>query len=96
VPINTTINILSDSAVEMIPSIIFHRAPKNIRHVHLLKRSIVEELQNHSIPLMRLDIDSHNDTHVFPQMNYKDVLVKLKKLFDPNTVIAPGRYIPQA
>src|SRR5262249_10474812 len=95
VSINTTINILSDSAVEMVSSIIFHRAPENIRHVHLLKRSIVEELQSHSIPLMRLDIDSHSDTHIFPQMNYKDVLVKLKKLFDPNALIAPGQYIPQ-
>jgi len=96
VPINTTINILSDSAVEMVSSILFNRTPESICHAHLLKRSIVEELQNHGIPLMRLDIDSQNDMHVFPQTNYKEVLVKLQNLFDPNNIIAPGRYIPQA
>jgi 4-cresol dehydrogenase (hydroxylating) len=94
VPINTTINILSDSAVEMISSIIFQRAPEHIRYAHLLKKSIIEALQNHDIPLMRIDIDSQNDAHVFPEKNYNEVLMKLKNLFDPNMVIAPGRYIP--
>jgi 4-cresol dehydrogenase (hydroxylating) len=95
VPINTTINIISDSAVEMVSSILFYRVPEHIRYAHLLKKSMVEELQNHDIPLMRLDIDSQNDTYIFPQTNYKEVLMKLKNLFDPNAIIAPGRYIPR-
>jgi hypothetical protein len=94
VPINTTINIISDSAVEMVSSIIFPRVKEYIRHAHLLKKSIVEELQSHGIPLMRLDIDAQHDTNVFPETNYREMLMKLKNLFDPNTIIAPGRYIP--
>jgi 4-cresol dehydrogenase (hydroxylating) len=96
IPINTTINVLSESAVEMVSSIIFRRAPESIRQAHLLKKRLVEAFYHHDIPLMRLDIDAQNDTQVFLQANYKDVLVQLKHLFDPNLIIAPGRYIPQA
>jgi 4-cresol dehydrogenase (hydroxylating) flavoprotein subunit len=95
VPINATINILSEHAIEMVSSILFDRTRESSERAHMVKHAILEELGRRDIPLMRLDIDSQN-AEIFTEKNYRDVLVKLKRLFDPNEVIAPGRYIPRA
>jgi len=94
--INTTINILSAEAVEMVSSMMFGRTREDIEQAHALKRGLVRELARRGIALMRLDIDSQSDTEIFTQESYRDVLVRLKRLFDPNNIIAPGRYIPEA
>ncbi len=94
--INATINILSEHAVEMVSSIIFDRTRDGIEKAHVLKEAILEELKRHGISLMRLDLDSQNDTNLFTQKSYRDLLVKLKHTFDPNNIIAPGRYVPPA
>ena len=95
VAINTTLNLLSDTAVEMVSSILFDRTPEQIQRVHAVKRDVMERLGRHDVPLMRLDIDAQNDGGLFADESYRDLLVRLKRLFDPNGVIAPGRYIPQ-
>jgi 4-cresol dehydrogenase (hydroxylating) len=94
VRINATINIISDSAVELMSSIIFSRTPEHIKKAHMLKNSLLEALKKQGIPLMKLDIDSQHDPQLFAQKSYQDLLVNLKHLFDPNKIIAPGRYIP--
>ena len=96
VPINTTINILSANAVEMVSSFMFARTPADIEHAHALKRDLIQSLRRHDLPLMRLDIDSQADPDTFTEGRYRDLLVRLKGLFDPNNIIAPGRYIPRA
>jgi 4-cresol dehydrogenase (hydroxylating) len=95
-PINTTLNILSDSAVEMVSSIVFARTPESTRQAHDCKQHLIAALRQHGIPLMRLDIDAQDDPQLFLQMPYQEVLIQLKQLFDPHAIIAPGRYLPQA
>ena len=94
-PINATINILSEHCVEMVCSVRFARTPDEIRQAHLLKRSLVEELLAREVPLMRLDIDAQDTAAASFQPTYRDLLVRLKALFDPNGIIAPGRYLPE-
>jgi len=94
-PINTTINLMSESAVEMVSSILFRRTPACTARAHRLKRALVAELRERGIPLMRLDIDSQADSTLFPDPGYRGLLRTLKRAFDPNHVLAPGRYIPR-
>src|SRR5262249_44731491 len=96
VAINATINILSEHAVELVSSIIFDRTAKGIEQAHALKKRILEELARRDISLMRLDLDSQNDPRLFTERSYRDALLKLKHTFDPNNILAPGRYIPRA
>ena len=95
-PINATINILSEHCVELVCSVRFARTPNEIRHAHLLKRSLVEELLAREVPLMRLDIDAQDTAASSLQPTYRNLLVRLKALFDPNGIIAPGRYLPES
>ena len=94
--INTTINLVSEHAIELVTSVLFDRTPAAIAQAHTLKRSLVEELARAGIPLMRLDVDSQREAPAFAQDSYRDLLARLKRLFDPNAVIAPGRYVPRA
>lgn len=94
--INTTLNILSDTAVEMVSSIVFERDSESVRRAHDCKQHLIVALQQQSIPLMRLDIDAQNNPRLFLPTPYQEVLIQLKDLFDPHAIIAPGRYLPQA
>jgi len=94
VAINTTINLLSDTAVEMVSSILFERSPGSIDRAHAVRGDALEELSRHGVLLMRLDVDAQKSLDVFTDKSYREVLVSLKRLFDPNGIIAPGRYIP--
>lgn len=95
VPINTTINLLSEQAAEMVSSVLFSRTPESVARAHALRRALLDELHRQDLPLMRLDVDSQNDPGLFPEAGYRAVLLKLKRLFDPAGILAPGRYIPQ-
>ena len=95
-PINTTMNILSDSAVEMISSIVFTRDPESTCQAHACKQYLTSVFRQNGIPLMRLDIDAQDDSQLFLQDAYQETLIQLKQLFDPQAIIAPGRYIAQS
>lgn len=95
-PINATINILSEHCVEMVCSVRFERTPDEIQKAHRLKRSLMEELAAREVALMRLDIDAQDTAAASFQPTYRDLLVRLKRLFDPNGIIAPGRYLPES
>jgi 4-cresol dehydrogenase (hydroxylating) len=96
IPINATINILSEHCVEMVCSVRFARVPDEIRHAHRLKRSLLAELAARDVPLMRLDIDAQDAAAAAFEPAYRDLLVRLKRLFDPSGIIAPGRYLPES
>ena len=96
VRINTTINLLSERAAEMVSSVRFSRTDVASAHAHAMRRALLDELRRQDLPLMRLDVDAQNDPGLFSAAEYRDTLVKLKRLFDPNGILAPGRYIPRA
>jgi hypothetical protein len=45
---------------------------------------------------MRLDVDTQRETATWGQDSYRELLVQLKRVFDPHGVIAPSRYVPRA
>jgi len=61
-------------------------------HAMRCQNDVIQELDKNEIPQVRLGVNSMDWVdHASP--NYKELLLSIKKVCDPNMIISPGRYI---
>lgn len=86
------INILTERKVYLIGSIIYDRQKKDQDEKAIkCKNEILSFFMKQGYYPYRLDINSMNYLN-FADNNYRLLIKKLKKLFDPNSILSLGRY----
>ncbi|WP_415062863.1 FAD-binding oxidoreductase [Bdellovibrio sp.] len=90
-----TLNLVTPQVVEAVISIHYERDVKEqVDKVHNLVRRMTENLNDLGYPQYRTNI-AMMDLVVDSKSDYWQVVKRLKSVFDPKGVIAPGRYCPE-
>ncbi len=93
IEVNTTFNVLSANAIDVVTSIRFNRSEKEkVQLVHKVLDELHIAFKEAKYYPYRCDIDHQTKELLYEDETYYDVLKKLKQAFDPNGILSPGRY----
>jgi len=93
VDINTTFNIISANAIDLVTSIRFDRSCLEERNnIHKILDHLHKSFNELGFYPYRLDIDHQTKQNVYIDKNYVKLLQSIKNIFDPQGIISPGRY----
>jgi 4-cresol dehydrogenase (hydroxylating) len=84
---------MSARAISFLISIWFARDPRGIAQVRAMRSALLAELSTHGFYPARAGIDFHAAALDHCGPSHVDGLLKIKRVLDPNQIIAPGRYV---
>lgn len=90
--ISLSIKCPKEKSIDLNVSIRFPRSKPDITQAHSLQQGLMDAFKELGILNYRYGIE-HTNQKLFHDPTYREVLTKLKYLFDPNNIVAPGRYI---
>ncbi|MFE0025998.1 FAD-binding oxidoreductase [Amycolatopsis sp. NPDC059021] len=87
-------NVISQHSTNMVVQVPFVREPDAIERAHALRTTAREAFLRAGFPVYRSNIDQQDSELTARSAGYRDEpLGGLKDLFDPDGIIAPGRYL---
>ncbi|GAA1939318.1 FAD-binding oxidoreductase [Amycolatopsis minnesotensis] len=87
-------NVVSQHSTNMVTQIPFVREPDAIERAHALRTAARDAFSRAGFPVYRSNIDQQHSELTARAADYHDLaLGGLKDLFDPDGIIAPGRYL---
>jgi 4-cresol dehydrogenase (hydroxylating) len=89
-----TMNIVSKSAVDLVIALRFKRQTQDIAEAHQVLDALYQAFAQEGFYPYRLDVD-HMDFLGQQELNsaYIKILRSIKHVFDPHSIMMPGRYI---